>query len=96
MVSEPQKPRKAGMLGVGFDHDEQDTPTRLTRGRNFFLVGGSQETHEVMQETAIKVNERLDQRGKTLEEVSPTEFRDILLDVRDSIGDANRQPKSNE
>ncbi|MDD3469326.1 MAG: hypothetical protein PHE53_05020 [Thermoguttaceae bacterium] len=95
MVSEPQKPRKAGMLGVGFDHEE-GAPTRLTRGRNFFLVGGSQETHEMMQETVIKVNEQLDRRGKALEEVSPTEFRDILLDVQDSIGDTDRHPKSNE
>ena len=39
------------------------------------LVGGSQDTHAVMQETAVKVNERLDKAGKRLEDVSITELR---------------------
>ena len=76
-------PRRAQMLGVGLDAD--DGEKRLTRGKNFTLVGGSEETHAVMQETAIKVNETLDKKGKTLEETSPEEFRDILFDVVDRI-----------
>ena len=46
----------AHMLGVGLDNTDGDN--RLTRGKNFTLVGGSEETHAVMQETAIKVNEK--------------------------------------
>ena len=64
------------MLGLGLDN--QDGQTRLTRGENFVLFGGSQETHAVMQETAIKVNEQLARRGKRLEDVSPQELGDIL------------------
>lgn len=67
---------KAGMLGIGLDNE--DGHKRLTRGDNFLLVGGSQETHEVMQETAIKVNEQLAKRGKRLEDASPQELRDIF------------------
>lgn len=72
------------MLGVAFD--AKDGQTRLTRGGNFVLVGGSQDTHAVMQETAIKINEQLDRRGKRLEDVSGREFHDICHDVVESIG----------
>ena len=85
MVAESEKRRRAGMLGVGLDR-EQDGSTRISRGSNFLLVGGSQQTHEVMQETAVKVNERLERRGRSLDDVSPVEFCDILHDVRDAIG----------
>jgi len=47
------------------------------------LVGGSEETHDRMTETAIKVNERLDSKGKVLEEVSKDEFTDILREASD-------------
>ncbi len=74
--------REAKLLGLGLDHS--DGHVRLTRGDNFVLFGGSQETHHRMQETAIKVNEQLERRGKRLEDVSGREFCDIL---HDAIGD---------
>ncbi|MGI6400664.1 MAG: hypothetical protein ACOX0A_00880 [Thermoguttaceae bacterium] len=73
----------ATMLGVGLDNT--DGQVRLTRGKNFTLVGGSEETHSVMQETAVKVNEALDRRGKTLDETSSEEFRDIIADAVQKI-----------
>jgi len=82
-VKESKKAKSAAMLGVGLDNE--DGQTRLTRGKNFVLVGGSQDTHSVMQETAIKINEHLDQRGKRLEDVSVKELRDICHQVSDSI-----------
>lgn len=74
-----RKAKSATLLGLGLDN--QDGHKRLTRGKNFVLLGGSQETHAQMQETAVKVNEKLDQRGKRLEDVSPTELRDIFHEV---------------
>jgi hypothetical protein len=44
-------------------------------------VGGSQETHEEMTEKAVKINEKLVERGKQLEEVSHDEFDDIAHSV---------------
>jgi hypothetical protein len=41
-----------------------------------------------MQETAVKINEQLDKRGKRLEEVSVKELRDICHEVKDSIGES--------
>lgn len=75
--------KSAAMLGVAFDCE--DGQTRLTRGKNFLLVGGCEHTHAVMQETAVKINEQLDKRSKRLEEVSPSELRSICRDVVESI-----------
>jgi hypothetical protein len=71
--------QSAALLGLAFDCS--DGQTRLTRGQNFFLLGGSQESHAVMQETAIKINEHLDKRGKRLEDASVNELRDICREV---------------
>ena len=68
--------KEAGLLGLGLDGT--DGHTRITTGKNFKLVGGSKDTHEAMQETAIKVNEELDKRHKRLEDVKPPEFLEIL------------------
>ena len=78
--------KSAAILGLGFDC--QDGQTRLTRGKNFVLCGGSRQTHEKMQETALKINEHLDRRGKRLEDVSGGELHDIVRDVADSVGDS--------
>jgi len=79
-----RKLKSAAILGLAFDHD--DGHTRLTRGENFVLMGGSQDTHAVMQETAVKVNERLDRSGRRLEEVPVGELRKIFREVTESIG----------
>ncbi len=78
MRSAGKKP-KAALLGMAFD--AEDGHTRLTRGKNFVLCGGSTETHEVMQETATKINEHLDKRGRQLEDISLGELRDICESV---------------
>ncbi len=79
-----QRRKVAALLGVGLDNN--DECMRVTRGTNFLLCGGSQETHSVMRETAVKINERLDNEGKRLEDVSVGELRDICHEVSESIG----------
>jgi hypothetical protein len=69
---------KALLLGVGLDTDGHK---RITTGPNFALVGGTEETHEAMTEKAIKITEKLVQRGKQLEDVSEKEFEDIAHSV---------------
>ncbi len=70
------------MMGIGFDH--KDGHKRITKGENFVLVGGSEETHERMTETAIKVNEKLSSKGKTLDTISREEFFDIVSECSDN------------
>jgi len=77
---EPQESEnKAWLLGMGLDG--KDGHVRITRGDNFHLVGGSEDTHGVMQEKAVKFNEKLKERGRRLEEISRDEFRDIAHDI---------------
>lgn len=70
------QPEVVGFVGVGLDN--QDGHRRVTRSDEFLLVGGSAETHERMQDTAIRFGEALRQRGKTLREASPEEAIDLL------------------
>ena len=78
MANAKKPKRKAALLGLGLDSDGHK---RITKGDNFLLVGGSKDTHEVMTEQAIKINEKLKARGQRLETVTHQEFTDIALEV---------------
>ncbi|OGW78035.1 MAG: hypothetical protein A3I73_06115 [Omnitrophica bacterium RIFCSPLOWO2_02_FULL_45_16] len=67
------------LLGLGLDC--KDGHVRVTKGKNFALFGGSEETHEMMQEKAVKFNEQLDKRRKSLDNLSEKEFCDIAKNV---------------
>jgi len=84
-----EEPKKAFLLGLGLD--AKDGHLRLTRGENFHLVGGSEETHGTMQEKAQKFNEKLRERGLHLEDISREEFRDIAHQI--GLSDRNLMDK---
>ena len=66
------------LVGVGLDSDGHK---RITKGDNFAMVGGTEETHDVMVEKAVKINEKLARKGKNLDNVSNEEFDDIAHSV---------------
>jgi DNA anti-recombination protein RmuC len=70
-----------GFFGLGLDN--QDGHQRLTRSEHFFLVGGSSETHERMQDTAIRFTEALQRRGKELQDTSVEEVLEIFKEIDD-------------
>ena len=72
---------QAMLLGVGLDNS--DGHKRITRGDNFYLAGGSEETHERMTETVIKFNEKLARKGKDRRELSREEFTDMMREAQD-------------
>ena len=76
MVDTSPQNDNAMLFGLGLDN--RDGHKRITKGDNFYLVGGSEETHDRMTETAIKFNEKLSKRGKTLQELSREEFTDLM------------------
>jgi hypothetical protein len=78
------RPVVAGILGVGLD--SADGQTRITRTDEMILVGGSRETHERMQETAIRFGEGLEKRGKFLPEASVREVIDLLREAHEQAG----------
>jgi hypothetical protein len=72
--------RRSAVLGIGLD--AQDGHKRLTRGHDFLLAGGSEETHARMQETVIKVHEKLAGSGRRIGDASPAELRDLFHDAQ--------------
>lgn len=84
------RPRtKASLIGLGLDN--KDGQVRVTRAENFHLLGGSQETHEAMQEKAIKFNEKLSERGKELQDLDRQEFLDLAAECRMNVLKPNRK-----
>lgn len=79
-----KKAAVSGIVGVGLDGS--DGQKRITRTEEMVLVGGSAETHERMQETAIRFSEGLEKRGKTLREASVAEVVDLLRAAREKVG----------
>jgi hypothetical protein len=78
-LKDPDKNRRGKasfVLGLGLDGD--DGHLRLTRGENLLLLGGSENTHEQMQEKCLKLGEELERQGKTIRNASARELRDIL------------------
>ena len=65
-----------GLLGVGLVN--QDEHKRITTGDEFLLVGGSEETHERMQDVAIHVTEALKHKGKRLQDAEMEEVIDLV------------------
>ena len=86
-VSRDSNEKKAMMLGVGLDTDGHK---RLTQGENFVLAGGTKDMHEQMIEKVVKINEKLNERGKCLNTVEKNEFRDIA----ESVGLKEQPPPS--
>jgi len=77
-------PKVSGILGVGLD--ATDGHKRVTRTDEMTIVGGSAETHEKMQETAIRFGEELEKRGKTLPETTVREAVELLREAIEKTG----------
>jgi len=91
----PEKKKRAALLGLGLDND--DETVRITRGENFHLLGGSEDTHRQMQEKCIKFNEKLKGRGKQLEDLRHGEFLDLAAECDMNVpGGRGRRPEPDE
>lgn len=72
-------PQVVGFLGVGLDNRDQHR--RVTSSEHFVLLGGSAETHERMQDTAMRFEEALKRTGKPLREAPPEQAADMLREA---------------
>ena len=68
-----------GFLAVGLD--SRDEHRRVTSSEHFVLLGGSAETHERMQDTAMRFEEALKRTGKPLRETPPEQAFDMLREA---------------
>ncbi len=74
--SKKQNVEIVGLIGVGLDN--RDEHKRITKGEDFLLVGGSEETHGRMQDVAIRVAESLQDKGKRLSDACAEEVIDLV------------------
>ncbi len=71
--------RVVGLLGVGLDG--KDGQTRVTKGDEFVLFGGSAETHERMQDLAMHLSERLRKTGKRISDATLSELSRLVREI---------------
>ena len=79
--SKNPEPTVQGVLGLGLD--AADGQKRVTRTEEMVLVGGSHETHERMQEAAIRFSEALEKKGKKLQETTVREAMEMLREAHE-------------
>src|SRR5580700_10271585 len=71
------RPRRLRAALIGFGFDNADDQNRLTRGDQSLIFGGSAETHAEMKETALRMEQQLDQLGRQLGDLDPTELVEL-------------------
>ena len=87
MAAMKRKPaRKPPKMLFGIGLDDPDGHTRITKGPDFRLYGGSKPTHDKMQELTLKARERLKRHGKTFASASQREIADTLDVVAQKLG----------
>ncbi|MCB1195522.1 hypothetical protein KDK77_04995 [bacterium] len=67
------------LWGFGFDGGSADK--YITRGDNFYLAGGSQQTHESMISNVMRFNSVMARYGKKLEDLTPAEYYRIIDEI---------------
>lgn len=66
---------QAKIIGLGLDG--RGGPHRIITGRDYLMLGGSQETHDEMLETVLRLEVELERRGQELGEVGPEDLAEI-------------------
>ena len=83
----PRIRRKKGLL-LGVRIEKGDGHERVSRGGDFVAVGGSREGHEHLRETVAEISDEVRRRGRSMGEVRPEEFREILARAVEKVGPA--------
>ncbi len=68
------------LLGVGFD--AEDGHVRITKGENYDVLMGSDESHEYIQKLIQKIEDELKARGLSLDDLTPSEFSKIVESLK--------------
>ena len=79
-MNDKSRVQRARIFGLGLDNE--DGHVRITRGENFDIYLGSENTHERILETCTKINEKLSQRGKRIEDLSRDELIDLIVESK--------------
>lgn len=72
--------KKYFFMGVGLDGD--DGHKRITKAKDYAVVGGSKETHEMMQEKGAKLSEGMkDLERRHGDNIDDRHIADLLREV---------------
>jgi hypothetical protein len=74
-------PSRGQTLLCGLAFDNKDNHKRITTGENFYIIGGSAETHENLVEKVLAFNETVNKYGKKLDELTETEYFNIIKEI---------------
>ncbi|MCF7818735.1 MAG: hypothetical protein K9M54_12735 [Kiritimatiellales bacterium] len=64
------------LLGVGFD--AEDGHIRITKSDTYDVFMGSDESHEYILQLIKKIEEGLENRGLSLDDLSPEKFSELV------------------
>ena len=64
------------LLGVGFD--SEDGHVRITKGKNYDVIMGSDKSHEFILELIDKIESEIESRGLNLGDITPDEFSQLV------------------
>lgn len=71
--------RNMFLYGLAFDNE--DNHKRITTGENFYILGGSEKTHEKLVEKILEFNQVVKKYGKQLGDLSESEYHKIVQEV---------------
>jgi hypothetical protein len=75
------RPRRLRAALIGFGLDTGDDHQRLTRSDQTLIFGGSAETHAELRETALRMEQELDRRGRQLGDLNPLELAELATTI---------------
>ena len=67
------------LYGLAFDNE--DNHKRITSGENFYILGGSEKTHEKLVEKILEFNQVVKKYGKQLHDLSESEYYAIVQEI---------------
>lgn len=75
-MAERKEKKIIRLLGVGFD--AADGHIRVTQGEHFDVIMGSEESHEYIRKLIRDIEEAIERRGISLDDLTPDEFTELV------------------
>ena len=75
-MTEQKRKRIIRLLGIGFD--AEDGHVRITQGEKYDILMGSEQSHEYIQQLIQKIETQLENRGLSLDDLTPDEFAELV------------------
>ena len=76
-----KKSSKENIILCGLAFDNKDNHKIITTGENFYVAGGSADTHGNLVEKVMEFNEVIKKYGKKLDDLSEAEYYDVVKEV---------------